>query len=582
LWSGTNKQASSSSGTNCPLSIDIFAEPCTVVGDAFNCNSTGGSTIDAGQTDLANLAVGDEFTTSDFTIVVTEASKTGTTFSGKGKLIFNFLKISNILALQIPISVTFTGIKINQCYQLYSGKVVTEYDPSWGSVVDIKNSYISINKSFQNVLDFLNTYTGTAEQKSQLELYITEINNQIGKIESDTEINPLLKSEFLAEISKVSTSLVCLKNSNNPNGRLSETCSVDQAIAQVNQSSAVIAPVIVWAIRKGGECLLAASLDIAVQYVLEGSLLWLDGKVNNLGEFSKIWPSVSYLQAGGTCLESIFGCTICSASINGLVSIGQSLTAEYNKHGEDVEDYNWAGIGTNLFVDVAASYIGNVAGQELSTYFARYKSKIAQQGYHQTRASLRKFLPDNLADMLMHKASGLLSSAGKFADNVLESQYTAYVTRKAKNGGSAKDRLTWLEAVEYFQNKTSIPRGNAFNKKYKTIYDFNEITLWDGKRIDSYVPPVNGKRGEIISRKATELVEIDISTFKSYLSEMKSKYSPPKKVNQTTIINNPGIGTEILGDMYLDIPLTNSGFSDLENYKNIAKTYGITLRLVAE
>jgi hypothetical protein len=106
--------------------------------------------------------------------------------------------------------------------------------------------------------------------------------------------------------------------------------------------------------------------------------------------------------------------------------------------------------------------------------------------------------------------------------------------------------------------------------------------LWDGKRIDSYVPPVNGKRGEIISRKATELVEIDISTFKSYLSEMKSKYSPPKKVNQTTIINNPGIGTEILGDMYLDIPLTNSGFSDLENYKNIAKTYGITLRLVAE
>ena len=39
-------QASSANGTNCPLSIDIFAEPCTIVGDAFNCNSKGGSTID--------------------------------------------------------------------------------------------------------------------------------------------------------------------------------------------------------------------------------------------------------------------------------------------------------------------------------------------------------------------------------------------------------------------------------------------------------------------------------------------------------------------------------------------------------
>jgi hypothetical protein len=46
--------------------------------------------------------------------------------------------------------------------------------------------------------------------------------------------------------------------------------------------------------------------------------------------------------------------------------------------------------------------------------------------------------------------------------------------------------------------------------------------------------------------------------------------------------NNPGIETKIVGDMYLDIPSTNSGFSDLENYKNIAKTYGIALRLIAE
>jgi hypothetical protein len=62
------------------------------------------------------------------------------------KLSFNFLKLPNSpLAIQIPIAVKFTNIKINQCYQLAPGSVVvTEYDPSWGSVDQIKNQLFGV------------------------------------------------------------------------------------------------------------------------------------------------------------------------------------------------------------------------------------------------------------------------------------------------------------------------------------------------------------------------------------------------------------------------------------------------------
>lgn len=65
-------------------------------------------------------------------------------------------------------------------------------------------------------------------------------------------------------------------------------------------------------------------------------------------------------------------------------------------------------------------------------------------------------------------------------------------------------------------------RSNAFNKKAvkEDWYPVNELHLSNGKRLDSYDPI----KGEIISRKATDLEVIDISTFESYLKELKNKY----------------------------------------------------------
>jgi hypothetical protein len=93
------------------------------------------------------------------------------------KLIFNFLKLTNNLAIQIPISVTFTHIKINQCYQLYNGSVITQYDPSWGSVVDV-SCLLDFDKRLSSVYsDARNLYDCSVEGKDRLRRLIIEVDN---------------------------------------------------------------------------------------------------------------------------------------------------------------------------------------------------------------------------------------------------------------------------------------------------------------------------------------------------------------------------------------------------------------------
>jgi len=65
-------------------------------------------------------------------------------------------------------------------------------------------------------------------------------------------------------------------------------------------------------------------------------------------------------------------------------------------------------------------------------------------------------------------------------------------------------------------------RGDEFNKKAwkENWYRYNEIHLKNGKRLDSY----DLIKGEIVSQKATNLEEIELSSFEDYLKEIKAKY----------------------------------------------------------
>lgn len=109
----------------------------------------------------------------------------------------------------------------------------------------------------------------------------------------------------------------------------------------------------------------------------------------------------------------------------------------------------------------------------------------------------------------------------------------------------------------------------------------NELNLENGKRLDSYVEPINGKAGEIISRKATNLEEIELSTFESYLKEMRNKYAPGTKIRSNKY---PALDGEVLqGIQILEIPVSNQSFNQIQDFIDLAKNkYDIEIRFKPE
>jgi hypothetical protein len=212
----------------------------------------------------------------------------------------------------------------------------------------------------------------------------------------------------------------------------------------------------------------------------------------------------------------------------------------------------------------------------------RLSKAIRQNGYKaayfetllKSKTDPQKFIDDYVSK---------LGSDGKFVDIALENDYAGYVSRKAREGKAPRDRSDWNEASDYFKYDSPVARGNAFNEtaRIERWYPFNEVVLSNGKRVDSYRLPEGGKPGEIVSRKATDLGDIQLSTFESYLSEMKTKYAPG------TPINSPKYGDllkgkTLEGNMILELPDSNLNLPDIQDYIDLANSKGITLRFKPE
>ncbi|UOB81149.1 hypothetical protein MQW34_11435 [Bacillus sp. ZJS3] len=185
-----------------------------------------------------------------------------------------------------------------------------------------------------------------------------------------------------------------------------------------------------------------------------------------------------------------------------------------------------------------------------------------------------------LSLLVLNKGTGknLLASNGRFIDSNLESDYGKYLARKAKEGKTTRDRIEWKEARDYWLNDSPMARGNKFNKtvRNRDIYDYHEIHLENGKRLDSYDPFAK----EISSRKATDLDMIDEKTYREYLKEMNKKYSAGTKIRSNAYPELDGKPLE--GKQILEIPATNKNITDIEKYKEIAKEYRIELRFMGE
>lgn len=130
----------------------------------------------------------------------------------------------------------------------------------------------------------------------------------------------------------------------------------------------------------------------------------------------------------------------------------------------------------------------------------------------------------------------------------------AKTTKKATKSARKATRGARREVPKEVRDKWN--RGHAFNKEREPHYrekgGGNEITLENGKRVDSYVP---GK--EIVSRKHTQLGEVKEETGIGYVRELDNKYSPGEVVKDTPHAREQipdAAGKPLRGDKILEVP----------------------------
>ncbi len=138
--------------TICEAVAQISAEPCKVYELDLSCQVPNNITLPNAVAAGVQLGVGDEFTAGDYTVVVTEIIS-GSPAGWKGK---GYVKLKAIAGIVLKkVSVNFENAVVNECYELASGSVVTDYDPSWGGVLDIDGTFDNFNKVIASVKDGL-------------------------------------------------------------------------------------------------------------------------------------------------------------------------------------------------------------------------------------------------------------------------------------------------------------------------------------------------------------------------------------------------------------------------------------------
>ncbi len=108
---------------------------------------------------------------------------------------------------------------------------------------------------------------------------------------------------------------------------------------------------------------------------------------------------------------------------------------------------------------------------------------------------------------------------------------------------------TWPEIIRDWR------AGRKFNLAQNHRFEANEVTLLNRKRLDSY-----NHGTEIVSRKMSQLADLDPATAKYYLQEITRKYSPGEVIADTVKARSqyPQLARQKLeGRMFLELPIQN-------------------------
>ncbi|WP_249260865.1 hypothetical protein [Virgibacillus pantothenticus] len=165
--------------------------------------------------------------------------------------------------------------------------------------------------------------------------------------------------------------------------------------------------------------------------------------------------------------------------------------------------------------------------------------RATQQEKEIAAASL---MPQGKVFKLFKAGEGALKFANK-------GKHTAKKVKETAKTSSKKNSVpNWL--------KERWEAGNKFNKENRPRYPYNEVELeakkTGGKKyvVDSYKPS-----REIVSRKYTQLSEVQEKTAKSYLNEIIKKYSSGSKISNGTFNPNALKGGRLKGELILEVPV---------------------------
>lgn len=189
----------------CEAKVNINAIPCKVYDGVPTCG-TAPSNIEIPSTTTAgiNLASGDKFTVADYTVVVTEITS-GSSGGWNGKGYIEFRLINNIAISKV--SVLLENAVINECYQLASGKVITEYDNEWKGILDIDNAIAEAKAFFEGIGDVLddlrlwgNQFTDSEEDKEAIRELLSKLKDSRKEIVEDIDYNQSQINAILVEL----------------------------------------------------------------------------------------------------------------------------------------------------------------------------------------------------------------------------------------------------------------------------------------------------------------------------------------------------------------------------------------------
>lgn len=225
----------SNAATICEAVINLAGAPCKIYELDLSCQVPNNITLPNAVATGVQLAVGGEFTAGDYTVVVTEIVS-GSPVGWKGKGYVKMKLVAGIVLKQI--SVNFENVVVNECYELASGSVVTDYDPNWGSIFDIDALVETINDIrdlTQTIFTWSENFTGIPEDCEflkenlpNLKAYHSEIGNS--KTFSESEIT-LIKNSLSEAIqgfeSILNDNCSCNTNQNLRIQEQSNTCAVN-------------------------------------------------------------------------------------------------------------------------------------------------------------------------------------------------------------------------------------------------------------------------------------------------------------------------------------------------------------------